>query len=178
MVLGHEGSGKILEIGEGVKNVRVGQRVSFEPGYPVEDDDFTKQGKRGMKKILSHINAHADEWSVSSQKAIKSIMWESLSCFHRDHHQRKRHIASPVLKVINTLKVCSFLKNTFSSLQSTIYQKSFSAPPLQTTAVYASILFIRLTTAIQCRRACHTSWGLLSNLSRWESMLHAEQILI
>ena len=51
MVLGHEGSGKILEIGEGVKNVRVGQRVSFEPGYPVEDDDFTKQGKRGMKKI-------------------------------------------------------------------------------------------------------------------------------
>lgn len=70
MVLGHEGSGKILEIGEGVKNVRVGQRVSFEPGYPVEDDDFTKQGKRGVKKILSHINSHAGEWSVSSQKAI------------------------------------------------------------------------------------------------------------
>ena len=70
MVLGHEGSGKILEIGEGVKNVRVGQRVSFEPGYPVEDDDFTKQGKRGVKKILSQINSHAGEWSVSSQKAI------------------------------------------------------------------------------------------------------------
>ena len=54
---------KVLEIGEGVKNVRVGQRVSFEPGYPVEDDDFTKQGKRGMKNFFSHVKSHTGGWS-------------------------------------------------------------------------------------------------------------------
>ena len=34
MVLGHEGSGKVIKIGKNVTNLQVGDAVSFEPGYP------------------------------------------------------------------------------------------------------------------------------------------------
>lgn len=34
MVLGHEGSGKVIKVGKNVTNVAVGDAVSFEPGYP------------------------------------------------------------------------------------------------------------------------------------------------
>ena len=84
MVLGHEGSGKILKIGADVKNVKEGQgstdriqekkclytvesktlglkmrlwspnkgdAVSFEPGYPVVNDEFTKSGKYNLTKV-------------------------------------------------------------------------------------------------------------------------------
>ena len=34
MVLGHEGSGTVIEVGKNVKNLRVGDRVCIEPGIP------------------------------------------------------------------------------------------------------------------------------------------------
>ena len=34
MVLGHEGSGTIIEIGNKVTNLKVGDRVCIEPGVP------------------------------------------------------------------------------------------------------------------------------------------------
>lgn len=52
MVLGHEGSGKIISIGSGVTNVKVDDRVSFEPGYPVENDEFTKRGMYNLSKVF------------------------------------------------------------------------------------------------------------------------------
>src|SRR5438128_10926812 len=34
LVLGHESSGQIVEVGEGVSSARVGERVATEPGEP------------------------------------------------------------------------------------------------------------------------------------------------
>ncbi len=34
MILGHEGAGQIIEVGEGVTNLKVGDRVAMEPGIP------------------------------------------------------------------------------------------------------------------------------------------------
>ena len=51
MVLGHEGAGQIVKIGSKVTNVAVNDRISFEPGYPVADDQFTKEGKYNLSKV-------------------------------------------------------------------------------------------------------------------------------
>jgi len=51
MVLGHEGAGRIVKAGSSVTNISVNDRVSFEPGYPVQDDDFTKRGKYNLSKV-------------------------------------------------------------------------------------------------------------------------------
>lgn len=34
IVLGHESSGTVVEVGSGVKNIKVGDRVAIEPGVP------------------------------------------------------------------------------------------------------------------------------------------------
>jgi len=34
MVLGHEASGVVIEVGENVKNLKAGDRVCMEPGIP------------------------------------------------------------------------------------------------------------------------------------------------
>ena len=52
MVLGHEGSGQVVKIGKDVKHLKVGDRVSFEPGYPVVNDEFTKSGKYNLSKVF------------------------------------------------------------------------------------------------------------------------------
>ena len=52
MVLGHEGSGQVVKIGKSVKHLKVGDRVSFEPGYPIVNDEFTKSGKYNLSKVF------------------------------------------------------------------------------------------------------------------------------
>ena len=52
MVLGHEGSGEIIKIGSEVTNVAPGDPVSFEPGYPLVNDEFTKSGKYNLTKVI------------------------------------------------------------------------------------------------------------------------------
>lgn len=44
MVLGHEGSGTITEVGSGVKTLNVGDRVCMEPGIPDPDSKATRLG--------------------------------------------------------------------------------------------------------------------------------------
>jgi D-xylulose reductase len=44
MILGHEASGKIVEIGSEVKNLRVGDRVCMEPGIPDPNSKATRLG--------------------------------------------------------------------------------------------------------------------------------------
>jgi D-xylulose reductase len=44
MILGHEASGKIVEIGSEVKNLRVGDRVCMEPGIPDPNSRATQLG--------------------------------------------------------------------------------------------------------------------------------------
>ncbi len=45
IVLGHEVVGKVIEIGEGVTKVTLGQRVIVEPNYPCGDCIFCKTGR-------------------------------------------------------------------------------------------------------------------------------------
>ena len=48
MVLGHEASGTITEVGDAVKNLRVGDRVCMEPGIP---DPNSKASKLGIYNV-------------------------------------------------------------------------------------------------------------------------------
>jgi L-idonate 5-dehydrogenase len=46
MILGHEASGEIAAIGEGVTNLTVGQRVAINPSRPGGDCEFMREGQR------------------------------------------------------------------------------------------------------------------------------------
>ncbi len=48
MVLGHEASGTIIEIGDQVKNLKVGDRVCMEPGIPDPNSKATRLGKYNL----------------------------------------------------------------------------------------------------------------------------------
>ena len=48
IVMGHEFSGKVIEIGEGVTKVQVGDRVAVEPVYSCGECDACKQGKYNL----------------------------------------------------------------------------------------------------------------------------------
>ncbi|KAM3418780.1 hypothetical protein BST61_g4750 [Cercospora zeina] len=44
IILGHESSGTIVEVGNAVKNVKVGDRVAIEPGVPCRHCDYCRSG--------------------------------------------------------------------------------------------------------------------------------------
>jgi len=48
MVLGHESSGTVTKLGEGVTNLAVGDRVAVEPGVPCRCCDFCKTGRYNL----------------------------------------------------------------------------------------------------------------------------------
>ncbi len=48
MVLGHEGSGTVIEIGSNVSNLKVGDRVCIEPGVP---DVYSKEYMKGLYNL-------------------------------------------------------------------------------------------------------------------------------
>ena len=48
MVLGHESSGIIAEVGDKVKSVKVGDRVAMEPGIPCRRCVRCKEGKYNL----------------------------------------------------------------------------------------------------------------------------------
>lgn len=47
-VLGHEAGGTVVELGEGVKNLKIGDRVALEPGKTCGQCEFCKQGKYNL----------------------------------------------------------------------------------------------------------------------------------
>ncbi|CAH1797257.1 unnamed protein product [Owenia fusiformis] len=48
MVLGHESSGIVTALGEGVKHLKVGDRVALEPGVPCRACDYCKTGRYNL----------------------------------------------------------------------------------------------------------------------------------
>jgi L-iditol 2-dehydrogenase len=48
LVLGHESSGQIVDVGEGVASARVGQRVAIEPGEPCRRCDQCQAGRYNL----------------------------------------------------------------------------------------------------------------------------------
>merc|ERR1712021_254480 len=48
MILGHEASGKVVKVGKNVTNLKLGDRVAIEPGYPLVEDEYYKTGPYNM----------------------------------------------------------------------------------------------------------------------------------
>ncbi|OQE18358.1 hypothetical protein PENSTE_c018G03195 [Penicillium steckii] len=48
IVLGHESSGTVVEIGSAVKNLKVGDRVAIEPGVPCRHCDYCRSGSYNL----------------------------------------------------------------------------------------------------------------------------------
>ena len=52
LILGHECAGEVAEIGDEVRQVRVGQRVVIEPGFPCGKCHFCKEGRYNLCRSL------------------------------------------------------------------------------------------------------------------------------
>lgn len=52
MILGHEASGKVIKVGKNVTNLKIGDRVSIEPGYPLIEDEYYKQGRYNLSDVF------------------------------------------------------------------------------------------------------------------------------
>ena len=52
MILGHEAAGKIEKVGKNVTHLKIGDRVAIEPGYPVENDEFSKTGRYNLSPVF------------------------------------------------------------------------------------------------------------------------------
>jgi len=50
LILGHEAAGEIVEVGKKVKNWKVGDRVTIEPGVPCRKCNFCKKGRYNLCK--------------------------------------------------------------------------------------------------------------------------------
>jgi L-iditol 2-dehydrogenase len=48
LILGHESSGKVVEVGEGVTHLKVGDRVAIEPGVPCRFCDWCRSGRYNL----------------------------------------------------------------------------------------------------------------------------------
>ena len=72
LVLGHESSGQIVDVGQGVSRARVGERVAIEPGEPCGRCD---QCRSGRYNLCPHIRFHGTppvDGTLSEFVAVKS----------------------------------------------------------------------------------------------------------
>merc|ERR1712021_97590 len=52
MILGHEASGKVVKVGKNVTNLKLGDRVAIEPGYPLVEDEYYKTGRYNLSDVF------------------------------------------------------------------------------------------------------------------------------
>ncbi|KAI1399980.1 GroES-like protein [Hypoxylon fuscum] len=66
IVLGHESSGTVVEVGSGVKNIKVGDRVAIEPGVPCRRCEYCRRGAYNL--CADTIFAATPPWDGTLQK--------------------------------------------------------------------------------------------------------------
>ncbi|KAJ8247814.1 hypothetical protein GJAV_G00250820, partial [Gymnothorax javanicus] len=65
MVLGHEGAGRVVKVGSGVKRLQPGDRVAIEPGVPRETDEFVKTGRYNLSPTIFFCATPPDNGNLS-----------------------------------------------------------------------------------------------------------------
>lgn len=45
-------SGKVVKVGKNVTNLKIGDRVSIEPGYPLVEDEYYKHGRYNLSDVF------------------------------------------------------------------------------------------------------------------------------
>ncbi|XP_076109945.1 sorbitol dehydrogenase-like [Mytilus galloprovincialis] len=64
MVMGHEASGTVVQIGPGVKHLKVGDRAAIEPGVPCRTCRLCKSGKYNLCKDIFFCATPPDDGSI------------------------------------------------------------------------------------------------------------------
>jgi len=75
LILGHECAGEVVEVGEGVRRVEVGQRVVIEPGFPCRKCRFCKEGRYNLCKDIRFYGTPPDhgafaEYASASEENV------------------------------------------------------------------------------------------------------------
>jgi len=74
VVMGHEFSGQVVEIGEGVTNVKVGDRVVVEPIYACGECTACKQGKYNLCSTMGFLGLAGGGGGFSEYVAAEDYM--------------------------------------------------------------------------------------------------------
>jgi L-iditol 2-dehydrogenase len=64
LILGHECAGEVVALGEGVKTLRMGDRVAIEPGIPCRRCHFCKSGRYNLCQDLTFMATPPDHGSL------------------------------------------------------------------------------------------------------------------
>ncbi len=72
LVLGHESSGQIVDVGEGVSRARVGERVAIEPGEPCGRCDQCRTGRYNLCPNIRFHGTPPVDGTLSEFVAVKS----------------------------------------------------------------------------------------------------------
>lgn len=77
LTFGHEFAGVVVEIGESVTQVAVGDRVAVEPLIYPEDDYYVKQGKYNLANQFGFLGLQADggfaEYAIANAKMVHKL---------------------------------------------------------------------------------------------------------
>jgi L-iditol 2-dehydrogenase len=64
LILGHECAGEVVALGDGVKSLRVGDRVAIEPGVPCRRCEFCKSGRYNLCQQVTFMATPPDDGAL------------------------------------------------------------------------------------------------------------------